>query len=391
MKSVKISRLSVVCVLCAAGLSPVFAASSVRNLGGSGTYSSASNAAAARSGSAAINSARAGSVRATTGSTAKAVGSTGASAGSARTASNTARLSVGSYLQGGKTIQGGSSIKSQNPASSSSTSNNNNSNTVIQEQVDQIRVTIDALQDADSERYTISETDDLLDNKQDILVAGDGIDITDGVISAIVVDGKQVLLQSDGTHIQWKYDDVSGAWQDLVALADLQGPQGIQGQKGDKGDTGDAANLTDYSTTAEILTLIQNAINLSSTNYATVAQGGKADTAVQPEDLTAYATKTEVTNAVNNAITNVNVELTDYTKTDDLGALALKNTVATADINDANVTKAKLAADVQTSLGLADTALQPGDAPDVSGAPSDGSDYVLVMNSGTETWLKVAY
>lgn len=423
---VKISRLSVICVLCAAGLSSAYGAASVRSLGGVGTYSSASNAAAARSGSAAINSARAGSVRATTGTTAKAT-NTGNTGNKVRAGSNTARLSVGSYLQGGKTISGGSSIKSQNPGSSSSVTNNNNNNAIIQEQIEQIRVTIDSLQDADGNRYTMDETDDLLDNKQDILVAGDGIDITDGVISAVVVDGKQILLQSDGDYIQWKYDDVSSTWEDLVALDDLVGPEGPQGIQGPKGDPGDAADLTDYSTSTQVIALILQAINTASSNYATAAQGALADTALQPGALTNYSTTTQINQVVEDAIDDalvgvgVNIDgkadkattLAGYGITDamtatettaaitaattgkvdatDLGDLAYKDAVATTDIVDANVTKAKLATDVQTSLGLADTALQPGDAPDISGAPNDGSDYVLVMNNGTETWMKVAY
>lgn len=63
-------------------------------------------------------------------------------------------------------------------------------------------------------------------------------------------DGREVELQANATHIQWRYVG-SATWTDLVLLEDLkgdtgatgaqgiQGIQGIQGVKGDKGDTGD--------------------------------------------------------------------------------------------------------------------------------------------------------
>ncbi|MDR1338253.1 MAG: hypothetical protein LBJ73_04480 [Rickettsiales bacterium] len=305
-KVVKISRISMVCVLCAAGLSPALGASSIRSFG-TGTYGSASSATAA--GTAAINSARASSIRATA-SMPRATTSAGTAASSAaRTASNSAaRLSVGSYLQGGRTIQGGSSIKSQNPTTSSTSTTNNNTNTVMQSQIDVLSREVEALQDSDDKQYKIVEVDSLLDKKQDVLVAGSGIDITGNTISAIVSAG------------------------DIAA--------------------GTIVNA-DVSDTAAI----------EKTKLAQDAQDSlaKADTALQQADLTDYATKVDVTNVVNTAITNVNTELVEYTKTVDLGAMAMKDTVATADINVAAVTRAKLGSDVTNSLDLADTALQSAD------------------------------
>lgn len=107
----KISTLSIVCVLCASVVLPSYGASSVRSLGGTGTYTSASSAAAAKSGGAstggsAINSVRAGSVRVnnTTGAT------SGATRSGATRAATTPRLSIGKYLAGSSAISGGSSI-----------------------------------------------------------------------------------------------------------------------------------------------------------------------------------------------------------------------------------------------------------------------------------------
>lgn len=60
-------------------------------------------------------------------------------------------------------------------------------------------------------------------------------------------NGKEVQLQKNSTHIQWRYVG-AGSWTDLVALTEITGPQGPQGLKGDtgaastvpgpKGDTG---------------------------------------------------------------------------------------------------------------------------------------------------------
>lgn len=107
----KISTLSIVCVLCASVVLPSYGASSVRSLGGTGTYTSASSAAAAKSGGAstggsAINSVRAGSVRVnnTTGAT------SGATRSGSTRAATTPRLSIGKYLAGSSAISGGSSI-----------------------------------------------------------------------------------------------------------------------------------------------------------------------------------------------------------------------------------------------------------------------------------------
>lgn len=114
----KISTLSIVCVLCAAIAAPAFGAASVRSLGGVGTYSSASNAAAAKSNSTttaksnAATAVRGGSMR--VGNTASGVSSN--RVGSSR-AATTPRLSVGKYLAGSSAVSGGASVR---PGGSSS-------------------------------------------------------------------------------------------------------------------------------------------------------------------------------------------------------------------------------------------------------------------------------
>lgn len=103
---------SLVGIVCASIMTPSFAASSVRSLGGSGTFSGTSsvrsNTAAATSGSA-VTAARAGSIRINNGTTA-AKTNTGASLRTPSTRSATApRLSIGKYLAGSSALGGGSS------------------------------------------------------------------------------------------------------------------------------------------------------------------------------------------------------------------------------------------------------------------------------------------
>ncbi|MBQ2858896.1 MAG: hypothetical protein IJE82_00860 [Alphaproteobacteria bacterium] len=98
-KELKISTLSIVCVLCTTIAMPSFGASAVRSIGGAGTYSSASSAATAgaKTSSGSTNSVRAGSLRATG---AKPTASTS----STRAATTSPRLSIGKYLGGATTM-----------------------------------------------------------------------------------------------------------------------------------------------------------------------------------------------------------------------------------------------------------------------------------------------
>ena len=112
----KISTLSIICVLSTMIALPSFGASAVRSLGGAGTYSSASSAATggAKPATGTVGSVRAGSLRA------NAPQSTTSSKVSSTRAGATPRLSIGKYLAGGSVIGGaGSSSGTINPGQSS--------------------------------------------------------------------------------------------------------------------------------------------------------------------------------------------------------------------------------------------------------------------------------
>ena len=122
-KELKISTLTIGWVLCAGMVSGAHAASSVRNGGGSGTYSSAASASSANSGARAATSVRGGSVRVTPASN-QSGSSASISAGSTTSGrvATSPRLSIGHYLGGGTSVSGGSSLRPQNPGSGSSVS-----------------------------------------------------------------------------------------------------------------------------------------------------------------------------------------------------------------------------------------------------------------------------
>ncbi len=134
------------------------------------------------------------------------------------------RLAVGQYLGGaGSMASGKSPIKSQNPAVSSR--DPDLSNYVTFNEFEDLEANFDNY-------YTRTETDYLLDFKQDLLIAGDGIDITENVIS-VIWDGapREILLRRYNNYLQWQYvgDEI---WQDLIDLGDLRGADGTQGENG---------------------------------------------------------------------------------------------------------------------------------------------------------------
>ncbi|HIS71171.1 MAG TPA: hypothetical protein IAD02_04285 [Candidatus Enterousia intestinigallinarum] len=281
----KISTLTIICVLCTA-VSGAYGASSVRSFGGSGTYASASDAAAANTSSAtSVSSVRGGSVRVNPGSGVSG-SSTTIEAGTTTNGrvATTPRLSIGHYLGGGTSISGGSSLRPQTPGSSGGSSSGGDGGldpdvaAGLRQQVDQLQRDVEDLRNADD-----NINDQLLD-KQDALIPGDdGYIIIDDATNEIFVDvdalqgaletvagkdGREVELGSNDTHLLWRYVG-DNDWYELIAKADITGPQG---EKGEKGDPGEAANLDAYSTTEQMNQAIGNAIAALADVYATKAE-----------------------------------------------------------------------------------------------------------------------
>ena len=180
----KISKLAIVCVLCTA-VSGAYAASSVRSLGGSGTYTSASSAAEANANS----SVRGGSVRVTPSSGVSGA-STTVNAGTTTSGrvATTPRLSIGQYLGGTTSVSGGSSLRPQTPSGGSSSSGGSGS--IDEEFVEILRSDVDELQGTvETLRQSDERLEDQLLDKQDALVPGqDGYIFIDTNTNEIFVE-----------------------------------------------------------------------------------------------------------------------------------------------------------------------------------------------------------
>lgn len=205
----KISTVSIVCVLCASVVSGANAASSVRSLGGAGTYSSA--ASASQSGTS-TGVARAGSVRVapTTGKTTSVKPANSPSTSAGRVAASP-RLSLGKYLGGHTAISGGSSNRPGGGTGGGSTGGG----TIDPGLAAELNNRVNVLED------TVSDLKDLPETKQDKLTAGNYITIDEsGEVfldvdalgadtTASVANGKLMLSIAGGDPIE------------LVQLSDL--------------------------------------------------------------------------------------------------------------------------------------------------------------------------
>lgn len=302
----KISTLSLVCVLCATAVSGAYGAASVRSLGGSGTYTSASNAASAG----ASGAMRGGSVRVTptTGKTTATKAPT-ASATTGRVAT-TPRLSIGKYLPGGTSVSGGSSIKYPSGGGSSSSGGGSmdpDSAAALKQDINELRQDVSDLQAADSEWA------DALDKKlETVPVLKDGFIEVDSASGEIFVDtvGLATALKDqglvgdidfrvDGGQIQWSQG--GDAWDNLISVSELTGLQGEKGDKGDPGEKGDKGDKGDTGETGPMGpqgpagTIDTDAMN---TAINTAIANKDWSEFAKASELAAYAKSADVNNAL---------------------------------------------------------------------------------------------
>lgn len=341
-KDLKISTWAIVCVLCAA-TSVADAASSVRNLGGAGTYNSAAAATSGNVGGA--TGVRGGSLRVSPSSDRLSSGTTNSSATTTNGRVATGqRLSIGKYLGTGTSVSGGSSIKRPTADSSSGGSG------VTPGEANALRRDIENLKNADV------ALGDKIDRKQDVLTpSADGFVAIDNRTNEITVDvdklkdaigtvagkdGREIVIGSNASDLLWKYDGDT-AWQILIPKSEImgaagpqgeQGIQGIQGPKGEKGDTGPAGPKGEPG----------DAASVDLTPYAKTADvDSKLDAKVDTAVLTAnYANVPSMNSAIQRAI---EVALRDYAKTEDVNA-GLNTKADKADVYMRSEIDAKLAA-----------------------------------------------
>ncbi len=240
----KISRLAVICVLCAT-VSGAYGASSVRSLGGSGTYTSAA-AAAADGNSGGASSVRGGSLRVSPSSN---VSGTTTSISTGNTTSGrvatSPRLSIGHYLTGGTSVSGGSSIRPIVPGGGSTSGGGSSSGgdggdvdlSGVNQRLDALESDVDSLFES---RDSIDESiTDLWSGKQDILTANDGlIEIDSDNVIYINTENLADAMKDAGFSADVDFRVNEGyieywdgtTWAQLIALDDLRGPQGEPGE-----------------------------------------------------------------------------------------------------------------------------------------------------------------
>ena len=384
----KISRLAIICVLCTA-VSGAYGASSVRALGGSDTYSSASSAAAANSNASnSSSSVRGGSLRVTPSSGVSGT-STTVSAGTTTSGrvATTPRLSIGQYLGGTTSVSGGSSLRPQTPSTGGSSSGDGSFD---QELASELTSRVDQLQrDVDDLRVANDNVSDQLLDKQDILIpAQDGYIIIDDNTNEIFVDvdalqesldmvagqdGREVELGYNDTDLLWRYNgEGDSEWRVLISKSEITGPQGPQGEKGEKGDS---ADMSLYSTTEQMNAAIQSAISGLSDVYLTKEA---ADAAYANKELTERGLQTRelLTNKAK-AITAENQNSVDAYPS--VGAVVqwtgqqitdLKNTglpvnpdkiddgaISGTKLTDGTVTESKLSADIVADINSKESSI----------------------------------
>ena len=327
-----ISRLAIVCVLCTA-VSGAYGASSVRALGGSGTYTSAASATTANDTS--NTSVRGGSLRVTPSSGVSGTGTTiNAGTTTSGRVATTPRLSIGHYLGGGTSVSGGSSLRPQNPGTSGGSSSGGSSSGgmdpgvsgAIMDSIDDLQRDVETLYDADMNLA------DQMKTKQDLLYpAADGYIIIDDnneifvdvdalaetIESVAGEDGREVELGSDNDNLLWRYVG-DGSWNILISKDEITGPQGPQGEPGqaanideimaEMNDVIDAAveglvtteeletKLAPYATNVAVQTAIETATAdlASKTDLSGLATKEELAGYVSDADLTNYPTTTEM-------------------------------------------------------------------------------------------------
>ena len=339
-----ISRLAIVCVLCTA-VSGAYGASSVRALGGSGTYTSAASATTANDTS--NTSVRGGSLRVTPSSGVSGTGTTiNAGTTTSGRVATTPRLSIGHYLGGGTSVSGGSSLRPQNPGTSGGSSTGGSSSGgmdpgvsgAIMDSIDDLQRDVESLYDADTNLA------DQMETKQDLLYpAADGYIIIDDnneifvdvdalaetIESVAGEDGREVELGSDNDNLLWRYVG-DGSWNILISKDEITGPQGPQGEPGQ------AANIDEIM--AEMNEVIDAAVE------------GLVTTEELETKLAPYATNV----AVQTAIETATADLASKT---DLSGLATKAELA-GYVSDADLTNYPTTTQMQdwVARGLKDKA-----------------------------------
>lgn len=369
----KISTLSVACVLCTAFVSPAFSAAPVRALGGVGTYSSASNAASAKvsgaKGSSAISAVRGGSMRVNSSASGKTAGS--ASGVTSTRVATTPRLSIGKYLSGSATL-GGSATVGGKPGSAGGNGSEDSVNGNLQQRLQQLEDLMDYVgysdgAGADGGNITL----DIETLREDLKVVTDGYltgaDFADGVLTIYANDANKDIEIDFNNYVTLDALDaavnvaIAESLADYALQVDLEDLEGrIAALELDGGATEELADIR-----ASIESL-QGAVDINDKEVADLAgkvielqnnYASKVDLQGVIDSLQNYYTKSDVyTKAeVDAKVASAgNFDATQYYNKTDADAKFATNV-------DLNVAKAGLVAAQTEITSLQDTLKEMGD------------------------------
>ena len=435
----KISTVSIVCVLCASAVSGAYAASSVRSLGGAGTYSSA--ASASQSGTS-TGVARAGSVRIapTTGKT-TAVKPANSPSTSAGRVSASPRLSLGKYLGGSTAISGGSSTRPGGSTGGGSTGGGTIDPGLAAELNNRVNVLEDTVADLKSTSEELGET------KQDKIFAGDYIAIENGEVfldvdalgsdtTASVANGKLMLSIAGGDPIELvqlsdllSADDMNAVIDNALATKGFVNQDDLQDVADDVADTKTAisglttnvsnkADKQPTATTGTIAVIGDNGQYVGSdkklADFATTAQLDELKDTV-PTDESFAQVQQNITNlqkttnnfdqrmttlqttvennmqqlnnelaGVSTNVTNVSNKIANITNESGQVVNIAPKSITSVELDDYSVTNIKLAQGAVKKVNL-DTEV----AKELVGAPAgetDGMYVLLVTPDGEHIW-----
>ncbi len=358
--------ISMLCAFCAAASTNAYGASSVRTLGGSGTYTSAASAASAGT---TQPSMRGGSVRVTpTSGTAKPV-SSASGAGSVRAIAPTSRLSIGKYLDTATSISGGGSSIRPNPNPGGGNSGGGVDDGTAKELDAKIQ---DLHKDIDKVNQLLDEKQVALNPRQDGFIIVDNEDIyidTDSLadaLSAMGIGGDlDFRVNSDGM-LQWQQG--GGQWIDLILVSEIGG--------------GASVDLSNYSTTQQMNDAIAAAVSDIDADF------GELDAKIELKADKAY-----VDAAVATGLQGKQDTLT-FDSTPTAGSGNMVTSGAIADAIAAAVLNGGASLEGYATTQYVDDEISAVNANlatrvSVANAPKDGKEYVLSVVNGETSYLEI--
>ena len=376
--TLKISTMSVLCVLCAGLTTNAMAAGTVRALGGAGTYNGTSAASTATRSA----PARAGSLRVSPTSAKLVKSNSSATTSGAATSGATQRLSIGKYLRANEAASAAGAAGGSTPGSSSSNVG------VLEQRIEALEGNVGA-PNAQAGTDTLAGRIAAIEDQIDLIEVGgvqgsaDGVVVVanDGTVSvnvdklmdkleeegAILSSRETEVQYTSGHDLQWRYtsgDDQT--WHTLLNTDTLTGDyataedisdaiDGLSSTYATKSELNAKANASDVYTKGEVDAAI--ATGVSGVNLSAYETAEHASATYQPKG--SYATTEQLAGKADASALN------DYmTSADAAAAYQPKGEYATAAQLNAKQDTINDLATIIAGAAAGATAVQPTDLSD---------------------------